>query len=222
VSADWTYEKDGGTRHPVKPGQVWTVPDYGEQQAHLFTCADLMTSQSLILERHLNAVTLIYADPPWNTGNVNSFRTKAGLGRAEHSWLDIYHRILGLKPGIPAYLEGGVHQAPALVKALPGPVVKSWHVTYYRTKPSMLHYTGPEPPRVPDLTGFDDMLLPAAVLNSYRPGLVLDPCAGRGLTSRAAHEGGWRSVNSELHPNRLSAAMHQLALLTGTTPTRLS
>ena len=73
-----------------------------------------------------------------------------------------------------------------------------------------------------DLTGNDNDHIPGQVLEAYGVAkTVLDPLAGRGLTSRSAHWNGWRSLNNELHPMRMSAAMHQLAQLTGATPERL-
>ena len=50
-------------------------------------------------------------------------------------------------------------------------------------------------------------------------GIVVDPTAGRGLISRQAWVNGWVSYNNELNPYRMSVALHDLAALTGLTPT---
>jgi hypothetical protein len=51
---------------------------------------------------------------------------------------------------------------------------------------------------------------------------VVDPCAGRGLTARAAYLAGWESDNNELNPLRVSAALARMERLTGERPVRIT
>jgi hypothetical protein len=205
----WDYG-DEGRRFPVEPRDVWTVG------AHWFACGDILDLDPILD----SPVTLVYTDPPWQQGNVNSFRTKAGLPKAEHSWLDLYRRIVELAGDAPCWIEGGVRQAEQVQVVLPGPSTAMFEITYYRKHPCVLHYSGPVPPPV-DPTGVDDEHTPAHVLAAYEPGLVLDLCAGRGLTARAAYKQGWDSFNVELGPHRVSAALARLSKATLTQPTLL-
>jgi hypothetical protein len=207
----WDYGAEGAA-YPVQPGEQWRIGD------HLFICGSLFDVQPP------KVPYLVYADPPWNQGNLTSFHTKAGLPRPAHSWLDVYRRIIELAQGAPCFIEGGQKQAQDVADICLGePAYRSWPITYYGKHPAVLHYCGsPYLPPGLDLAGLDDDDTPKMVLASYPPweADVLDPCAGRGVTSRAAQAAGWPSVNIELHPRRISAALARLAAITGTEPAR--
>jgi hypothetical protein len=209
----WTYGAEGAA-YPVEPGQTWAC---GEQR---FTCG------SLFDYRPDRPPYLVYADPPWNQGNLASFHTKAGLDRPAHTWLDVYRRIIELAQGAPCFIEGGQRQAEQVgALCLAAPVYRCWPITYYGRHPAVLHYCGPSllPPGL-ELAGLDDDDTPKMILAAYPPweADVLDPCAGRGTTSRAAAAMGWSSVNIEIHPRRMSAALFRLAAQTGDQPRRLT
>lgn len=202
----WTYGNEGSA-YPVQPGETWRCG------AHTFACGSLMEAVSL------GPATLVYADPPWNQGNLTSFATKAGLARPEHSWLDVYAQIVGLAGRRPCFIEGGRAEAGQVQAALHfrragAEEVRQWPVSYYRRHPAVLHYIGP-PLAGLDPSGLDDDDTPGYVLSRFPRGVVADPCSGRGLTSRAAEEAGWPSVNIEQHPSRMSAALARLHKMTG-------
>lgn len=214
--ADWTYGHEG-TRFPVEVGSTWRVG------GHLAGCGDLMAGGQEVLAGLLalsGPPTLLYTDPPWQQGNLNSFRTKAGLAKAPYHYLDLYRRILSAAP-VPAWVESGVREREQVAAVLPGPVTACFPVTYYRKHPSLLHYSGPTPPPV-DPTGLDDDYTPGRALSGYPAGIVLDPCAGRGLTALSAERAGWRSVNLELSPYRTSVLLSRLTDLTGDYPVRIT
>lgn len=204
----WDYGEEG-LRYPVNPGETWAL------LKHTFACRSLLDG-GIRLD-----VDLVYTDPPWQQGNVNAFRTKAGLPHADHHWLDLYRRVVELAAGAPLWLEGGRKQAAQVRTVLPGPIIATFDITYYRKHPCVLHYSGPVPPPC-DPTGLDDEHTPGFVLSSYPAGVVADLCAGRGLTSRCAHRRGWRSINVELNPKRTSAALSRLADVTGVQPERVA
>lgn len=208
----WDYGEEG-RRYPVAPNSLWQA---GE---HLFVVGSVLElgEAAKALAVSAGGPTLVYCDPPWNQGNVNSFQTKAGLPHAEHTWLDLYAAVVALAGETPVWLEGGRRQADQVQQLLPGPERAIFEITYYRRSPCVLHYSGPTAPPC-DPRGMDDEDTPDFVLAAYPAGLVFDPCAGRGLTSRAAEAAGWRSVNVELNPNRVSAALSRLAEATGLEP----
>ncbi len=65
-------------------------------------------------------------------------------------------------------------------------------VTYYRKNVSGLYYSGtsaPSPRLFSRLTGMDDDDTPFTAMTAYgQRGVVVDPCAGRGLTARMAQK----------------------------------
>jgi hypothetical protein len=209
MAARWTYGAEG-QKYPVQPGERWRCGP------HTFICGSVFDPHQPV-----SAAGVVYSDPPWNQGNLASFRTKAGLSRPDHTWLDVYARIVALAGGRPCFIEGGEREAgqvQAVVAAglEPGQVCRRWPVTYYGRHPAVLHYGGPDVELDP--SGLDDDDTPLYVLGRFPRGTVADPCAGRGLTSRAAEQAGWVSVNVELHPARMSAALARMNRLAGYKP----
>lgn len=221
-----TYKSSGGEVYPVRDGQTWQV--FTSTGHHVFHCSDLMQTQEFdgLLLDWADDPTLVYADPPWTPAMIAQYRTKSGLEKASYDWATLHQRILGLvAPGTPVYMEGAVSHSGALQDVLPGPIKASWAITYYGRRGAVLHYSGATPPPEGswgDLVGADDEHTPGIVMGLYPPGLVLDPVAGRGGTARHAHKRGWSSLNNEMNPWRMSAALHSLARLTGDTPTRIN
>lgn len=200
-----------GKAFPVGPGQVWQC---GE---HVFHCGQLHDFPGGPI-----AMDVVYCDPPWNDSLLRSFHTKAGYERPGYGWLDIYKLIIAKLYVVPVWLEGGVAQTDEIMGILPGPVTAKWDITYYKTRPAILVYSGHEEPWC-DPLGMDDEDTPGFVLERHpRRGVVCDPCAGRGTTALAAERAGWRSITNELNPARVSAALARMQKLTGKTPGRLA
>lgn len=223
----WTYG-EAGEKYPVQFGDLWAVGD------HWFMCSDLMDSRifdETALE--LRTPTLLYCDPPWGQALVNGFRTKAGLGKATYRWEELYARIaqIGHSRGIPVWMEGSKSESRDGQK-IPGVIAHPrergypgyFGTTYFKTHPSGLYYAGtvPHPASLDGiLEGVDDEETPGVVMSAYEPGTVVDPCAGMGLTSRHAWKHGWGSVNNELSPFRMSAALDNLVMMTGLEAVRI-
>lgn len=225
----WDYG-DEGRAFPVQPGEVWQCGQ------HVFMCSDLMASKSF--DELINAPLpvrpqVLYCDPPWGQSLVNSFRTKAGLARATYRWEELYSRIaaIGHSRGLPVWIEGSVSSSRDGRKI---PDTLKWagtwqdyvDVTYYRTHWSGLYYSGPSTLTLElkaRLRGKDDEETPGIVMDHYGvQGQVIDPCAGRGQTSRQAELVGWSSLNNELNPARLSAALVRMSKLVNAQPWRVS
>jgi hypothetical protein len=208
-----------GLAYPVREGQTWQVGN------HKFTCGDLGAYEAPF--HHV-----LYCDPPWNDAMLRGFHTKADLPHPGYHWDDLYRAIVATAhPDAGVWLEGGVRQAPEIEALLPGPVKKAWAITYYGNRPCVLAYSGNgEPPDglASSLNGTDDDDVPGLVLAAYgrqRPQtrlIVLDPCAGRGVTSRAAEAVRWASANNELNPLRVSASLARMVKLTGQEAVRIA
>ena len=211
----WGYGPEGAA-YPVRRGEMWRAG------SHLFIC-----ESAFEVESPPDEAFLVYCDPPWNQALMTGFYTKAGLPKSSLTWLDLYRRIIVLAAGGPCFIEGGEKWADEVagVCRFAGEVYARWPITYYRKHPGVLHYVGPPLPGGFDPSGLDDDDTPGAVLAAFaedRTQLVVDPCAGRGVTSRAAAEAGWASVNIELHPARVSAALDRLAKKTGLEPRKVT
>lgn len=211
----WTYGPEG-ERYPVKVGEVW------QSGQHVFVCSDLMESR--LFDEWLDRYTLdlVYCDPPWGQALANGFRTKAGLGKATYDWLDLYRRVaeIGQASAVPVWVEcskEGTKDGDRVREAIMAeshPHFGYVELTYFRRSAMGLYAASPRPVSedlLSRLRGVDDEISPLIVLQDYgSSGVVVDPCAGRGLTSRSAQAAGWQSVNNELNPNRVSAALSRL------------
>lgn len=214
----WKYGT-AGDRWPVCVGDVWIAG------AHTLACLDLETPMADAFYGSLHeAFALVYSDPPWDTGNAKSFRTKAGCGHDGVTIERLWKRILSLvvsklAPSGDLYLEmGSRHRDDAVrwMAAVGRPITDQWNIVYYGKQPCWLLRSASAPRNEPTTpTGLDDRLTPEwAVLASTQPGdLVCDPCSGRGLTVCAAQRTGRRFVGTELHPRRMAVALDRLARL---------
>jgi hypothetical protein len=233
---NWTYGEEG-LAYPVQTGDIWQVGN------HMMSCSDLMASDAFDHLLRGYAPTLLFCDPPWGQSLVNSYRTKAGLDKAAYRWESLYRRIanLGHTRGIPVWVEGSKRESrdgeilPLTIALPPGSnsAPHYWPIAYFRNKPAGLYYEHTtQPPRSliarpSPLDGLDDERIPGVVIGAYaalpavRPGVVIDPCMGRGGTSRGAEEHGWASVGNEMNPRRLSVALSRLHQITGHVPEKV-
>ena len=204
---------------PVEAGDIWQV---GE---HLFICGDIEGSTRIDEVIMADPPTLVYADPPWGAGLARSYRTKAGVDNGAGRSVDFHNLIQSLL--IPAkayktiaYVENGVREERVLKEILLGMGAKitgQWAITYYKTKPAVLYAADFRDNPIndhPDFTGLDDEHTPAVALRNREKGVVLDPCAGRGLTARTAQMLGWKSINHELSPFRMAEALDSMKRMT--------
>lgn len=216
MTKKWDYG-DEGRAFPVEVGQTWKCG------RHLFHCSDLMASTTFDEVVAENPPDLLYSDPPWGQSLANSFRTKAGLQKAEYRWENLYTRIAGFghKYGIPIWVECSTaehrdgQKVPLAIAAESHPYRGYVELVYYRKHPMGLFYAGtkaaPED-LLESMKGVDDDFTPGRVMQHEAPsGVVVDPCAGRGVTSRQAEESGWTAVTNELNPVRVSAALSRMA-----------
>lgn len=230
VADRWKYG-DAGDRIPVPLRSIWRVgprPD-GSGPTHTLACGNLEHDQHTALLNYVDQTPrMVYADPPWNSGNVRHFYTKAGMDRGKVDFTEFLEALLLplVERGIPdIYLEGGVAQ-----QALCLDVFRSfgltasgvWTITYYQKKPCLLYHLRPasaDPTDNPDhglagdtATGMDDDDTPAwAISRSSNPGdVVMDTCIGRGLTATTCTDLDRVCIGTELNPRRLAYTIDDL------------
>jgi hypothetical protein len=224
VPERWLYRRDGGDRWPVQPGEVWGVG------RHRMVCGDLAGVAGERLLALVERPCRVYVDPPWNLGNINSFRTKAGVPHTREPFvvfLEAFARYLARIEPVIAFVEMGRQNQPQLHRYLQDAglsVIDCWQTTYYHRHPATLTACSPLPAIVPalaDLTGMDDDDTPLECLSMMEGGMVVDPCAGRGLTAVVADGLGLPFLGLELSPARTSATLTRLSRLTSFEPERI-
>lgn len=233
IAADGSWRYTGQhDSFPIAPGEVWAV------DRHLFVCADAERQEQpwTLAGVRTETIAFVYADPPYSAGIARSYRTKAGVDGGKGAPVDYPNLIQQFVAAARlnetvAYVESGVKtvdQVADACQAVGAEITGRWNISFYGKEPARLIAADFRPQPVndhPDFEGVDDDDTPALAVAHWarrRPnGLVLDPCAGRGLTARTAQQSGYRSVNVELSPYRLAEAIASVARLTGTNPIRV-
>ena len=154
----------------------------------------------------------LFVDPPWNTGNIRSFYTKADLEQPDFDFLSfsetLWNRINEIKPKT-LFLEMGkehlwrhVAEAHKVYK-----YVTFYNSTYYRKKENktyVIHATNDyKTRRYPVLEDMDEEDIIAWVGANHKYECIGDLCMGRGLVGRHAYKAGKRFVGTELNLKRL-------------------
>lgn len=198
-------------------------------------CSDLETGGHGAFVRKVGSASMVYVDPPWTQANVNSFRTKAEVGRAELTFSEFLRALMGViaESGVSlAFIEMGRQEESALastVTAAHARLLGRWPTVYYRRHPALLFAVAVPPVRIetlppaPDPSGMDDDYTPAWAIEHFSEpsAVIFDPCMGRGLTAITADQLGRRFIGCELHPRRLAVALDRLAMR-GHVPRRLA
>ena len=193
-------------------------------QSQRLLCGDLTDPATLRwYEATLpDRVRLVYSDPPWNPGNATFWRTHAGLGPCAsydaflRAWCGVV--ALCIARGCADVLveqSANVRHADMLraaIAATPGWTLpeRAVYPVRYRGGAKMLpnallHFGGTPLARDPSGLHGEAMTRIAFEGLAVRPGdAVVDPCMGKGTTSRVAHKLGADVVGSELNPRRLA------------------
>ena len=202
---EWLYG-DAWERFPIVAGEVWGVPPASQVAVH-----DLCQP----LPAFMAQADLVFVDPPWNLGNLNTFYTKARRTDYHVSFANfadsLFRRLADMAPRA-CYIEIGQQQAEDFAGRLEAlfPVLQRWPVTYYRKYPTWLLRGGSEPTGL-DFTGIDEAHC-IRIIAQQEPYAVLgDPCMGRGLVGLAAYQASKAFVGTELNPRRLACLLAGLS-----------
>ena len=206
----WEYGKVWED-YPIEVGQVWEIGD------HRVRAGDLMDDDAFEWVLNQDA-DFMYVDPPWNQALISGFYTKAGRRGEGPDFWEFMERVVEVARSVKytAWIEMGnqnIDRLKALVETRGGTVTDDWAVTYYRTHPSRLIQVSWNDYVVLGLAlyGVDDGMLPYRVCEALPTGSrVLDVCAGRGLTAKAALKSGHTFIGLELHPRRLAHAIQRV------------
>lgn len=203
---EWKYG-DGWEQFPIEPGEVWGIPANGSKVAvhNIFDPLPPFMFQA----------DLLFIDPPWNVGNLNSFYTKAGREDYQDSFTPftdvLFRRIAEIAP-TTCYIEIGNQYVNEWRGRLANlfPVVQHWPVVYYRKNPTNI-IRGSGRATDCDFTGLDEAKVIAQVGQVERYRVMGDLCMGQGLVGLSAYDAGNPFVGTELNKRRLGNLLKKLA-----------
>ncbi len=197
---------DAWESFPIEENEVWGVPANGSEVAvhNIFDP----------LPAFMKRADLIFVDPPWNQGNINSFYTKAGRTDYISDFSDFervfFQRVKDVAPRT-CYIEIGFQAVDRWQQALAEfyPTVQRWSTVYYR-KHLCYILRGGQTAIDYDYTGMDEakVIAKAGEIEQY---LVMgDFCMGRGLVGMSAYNSGKPFVGTELNKRRLACLLQKL------------
>lgn len=203
----WLY---GGAweKFPIEPGQVWQAGTGRVAVHNLFDPLPEWVRPDLL-----------FIDPPWNLGNLNSFYTKAERLDYQRDFRDftaaLLERLDQVGPCV-CYIEMGRQNAQVYHDHLAKrySVVQRWDVVYYRKHPTVL-LRGAATPTEFDYTGIDEAECIKILARNEAYETIGDICMGRGLVGMAAYAASRPFVGTELNPRRLACLLQGIAKLGG-------
>ena len=188
----------------------------------ILMCRDLEDPKTLEDYRRLlpNRVRLVYSDPPWNPGNATYWRTHAKMAPcfSYERFLDAFASVVALAADMGAgdiLIEQSANIAHSnyLLRAfercgISVPLRRRYEVLYSGHPNALFHFglrvlhTDPS-----GMSGEAMTLRACAGVCAPSGSWVVEPCTGKGMTSRMAHCFGWNLVGSELNQKRLDVTL---------------
>lgn len=202
----WTYG-DAYLTNPILPGEIAVWPDGSTAAVH-----NLFDENPSFFRK----ANLIFADPPWNLGNLNSFYTKAERTDYQISfelfYKTLFSRIRDVKADI-CYVEVGKQYLCEFLMEMKAfyPHVTFYNSTYYHNQKNKCYIIrGSRKAKKPSLDDMDEEDVIRWICQNEEPGCILDPCMGQGLVGRYASEAGRPFIGGELNPKRLSVLLKKV------------
>ena len=185
-------------KYPIKHGETWIDKNTGSM---VEVCDIIDEAPAYLLDAEV-----IYCDPPWNLGNLNSFYTKAECNGYKDHFFDFCQPFFKLINRISApvcYLEIGKQNLSIFHDRLQiiYPIIQLWPITYYKKNECFLLRGGHSFQHF-HFDGLDDEETPYMALQNEVCNTVADLCTGQGLTAVAAYKLGKRFLGTELNPRR--------------------
>lgn len=209
--SNWTYG-DAFLRHPIQEGQRAVFADGSTIAVH-----DIFEA----LPAHMHTADLLFIDPPWNRGNLNTFYTKAGRTDYQESFEVFYKRLFACIADLAArtcYIEvGKEYLAEFLTEAKRlYPHVTFYNSTYYHKKENLcyvIHAGHKHMNRHVD--GMDEEDIIAWICQHEEYACIGDLCMGLGTVGIQSYIHRKKFVGTELNPRRISVMLEKLTTLGG-------
>jgi len=203
---NWDY---GGAylRHPLSPHQLAVFEDGSALKVH-----DIFEP----LPEFMRSADLIFVDPPWNLGNLNTFYTKAERTDYQTSFERFYKRLFECIEEISpktCYVEVGKEYLSEFIREMKSLFrnVTFYNSTYYHKESNLCYVIrgGHKRAKLPlDYMDEEDIIEWICEHESYS--CIGDLCMGRGLVGLNAQKNGKKFVGTELNHKRLSVLLESL------------
>jgi len=203
----WNYG-NAYLRHPIGPEQIAVFENNSMLKVH-----NIFDPLPIFM---LDA-DLVFVDPPWNQGNLNSFYTKAGRTDYQNSFTPFYRRlfecIAEIKPRT-CYIEIGKEYLAEFIMEMKELFrhVTFYNSTYYHYQKNICYVVrgGQKRKKLP-LDYMDEEDIIAWICENEEYTCIGDPCIGQGLVGLGAYRNRKRFVGTELNHRRLSVLIEKLA-----------
>lgn len=209
--AKWNYD-DCFVRHPISENETVIFDDGSMVKVHNIYkhLPDIM----------LNA-DLVFVDPPWNLGNLNTFYTKADMKERNDSFEKFYTRLFECIEQINVnicyievgkeYLSNFITEARNIYR-----YVTFYNSTYYHNKNNLCYVIrASNKYKKPKLDGMDEEDIIQWICKNEDYNCIGDLCMGRGLVGLNAYKNNKRFVGTELNHKRLSVLLEKIVRLGG-------
>jgi len=205
--SNWNY---GGAvdRHPIETGQMAVFCDGSMVKVH-----DIFDP----LPAFMKQADLLFVDPPWNLGNINTFYMKADKSERVESFESFYQRLFECIAEIKAktcYVEVGKQHLADFILEMRKiyKYVTFYNSTYYHSKDKLCYVIrGSNKAKKPKLDGMDEENIIEWICANEDYDCIGDLCMGRGLVGINAHKNGKKFVGTELNKKRLAVLIEKIA-----------
>lgn len=202
---DWNYG-DAYLRHPCDRGII-------EFDDGSMVCAHDIFNP---LPEFMGNADLIFTDSPWNTGNLKSFYTKAGIDPSGQAFERFYHRLFEcvaeIRPKV-CYLEIGKEYLANYIVEMRRlyPAVTFYNTTYYHASSNLCYVVrgGAKRAKRP-FDNMDEESVIEWICKNEEYDRIGDLCMGRGLVGLNAYINRRRFVGTELNHRRLSVLVENI------------
>jgi hypothetical protein len=199
----WLYG-DAWEQFPIEENEVWTIGNSKVAVHNIFNpLPDFMFDADLI-----------FVDPPWNLGNINSFYTKAGRTDYIEEFNDfadvLFKRIYEINPHT-VYIEIGNQNVDSWYTRLQYYYKERWPVVYYKKNPTWIIRGSNKKLSDYDFTGIDEAKCIEIIAKIEKYNVIGDLCMGQGLVGMAAYKAGRDFVGTELNKRRLANLLLKLS-----------
>ncbi|TEB13338.1 hypothetical protein [Pelotomaculum propionicicum] len=202
----WNYG-DAYLRYPINDGEIAVFDNGSMVKVHNIFDP---------LPEFMLTADLVFVDPPWNLGNLNTFYTKAERSDYQESFERFYKRLFEcIAQMAPAtcYVEVGKEYLAEFILEMKHLYrsVTFYNSTYYHKKNHLCYVIrgGTKRKKLP-LDYMDEEDIIAWICENEDYSCIGDLCMGRGLVGVNAHRAGKRFVGTELSPKRLSVLLEAM------------
>jgi hypothetical protein len=210
--AEWNY-RNAYLRYPIKEGEIIVFDNGSNVKAHNIFDP---------LPGFIKEADIVFVDPPWNLGNLNTFYTKADRTDYQDSFEKFYKRLFECIREInphTCYIEVGKEYLAEFIietKKLYS-YVTFYNSSYYHKKENMCYVIrGSSKRKKLPLDYMDEEDIIEWICTNEDYNCIGDLCMGCGLVGLNAYKNGKKFVGTELNHKRLSVMLEKITEIGGT------